>query len=123
MREIKFRAFNLKLNIMVYENEDDSSDDWNGVNLSKIEMVNYQISDNAQYKWMVGFKIGNKYIYDGDIIKNKVNEIFTVYLDKGCLFIHPVWFDNDKNDVALYSLKNIHEVIGNIYENKELLNN
>ena len=61
-------------------------------------------------------------LYDGYILKNKANEIFVVYFDKGCFFIHPVWLNDDKNDLPLYMIKTIPEKIGNIYENSELLN-
>lgn len=55
-------------------------------------------------------------IYDGDICLFENNYIYTVKFEKGC-FYTDAYSDFD----PLYRFKNI-EVLGNIYENKELLN-
>lgn len=124
MREIKFRAWNKKLRIMVYENEDNTADYWDGVDISLVEMVNTQLQDDG-YEWLqfTGLRDKNgKEIYEGDVaefVNAKNSDDYSrgeIFFNNGCF-----WFDRLDAD-PLYSLKvNKMEVIGNIYENPELL--
>ena len=115
MREIKFRAWNKKDKIMVYDNEDNSSGYWDGVYCSNIKMVNNQFQW-SKYEWMeyVGLKDkNNKEIYEGDILKADWG-----YYDD----IRVVELDTFYYALLECTVSDNIEVIGNIYETPELLN-
>lgn len=133
MREIKFRAFDEEFNVMYsgYEIEcEDNLDAW----LSYGELVTYRIDDGVyeqlktlQYTGLLDSK-GNE-IYEGDILKiNKLKFECSVLLPEnlnvkyyGGMF---QLYRGDENLMGLH-LGYIEEceVIGNIYENPELLKN
>ncbi|MDQ0150587.1 YopX family protein [Eubacterium multiforme] len=142
MREIKFRAWNKEKNIMVYKDEDMSSCYWDGVDCSDIEMVNCRLM-NEDYIWMqyTGLKDkNNKGIYEGDILRCKCKIRGYEYFKKDeKIFEYKnnviEWWQSSCN--LGYRLRNAKgytmmikpsclkvmevEVIGNIYENPELL--
>ena len=115
MREIKFRAWDKKEKEMVYD-----------INLlSSSKSVSAWISDNGvggyfnpkAEKYVVmqytGLKDKNgKEVCEGDIIKIGKSRI-AVEFEKGCFQIARVCFYGRRSDE--------YEVIGNIYENPELL--
>lgn len=138
-REIKFRAWNLEKKIMVYEDEDDSTIYWDGVYCSDVEMVNIRLR-NSEYEWMqyTGLKDKNgKKIYEGDIVKyiplnsERLKELgmkwyeylkveWGAYSDDEYVMNVETWM------IGIYPLSEVLldetvEVIGNIYENPELL--
>jgi uncharacterized phage protein (TIGR01671 family) len=147
-REIKFRAWNIEQKVMCYDNEDSRANYWDGVNSSDVNMVNNIFNPwNQIYIWMqyTGLKDKNsKDIYEGDIVsiskkmdwlplvlvgnKYEVSYIsafaqYSMFLVKSdYTFINDLSSDEEvidfNNDVALTI-----EVIGNIYENPELLEN
>lgn len=145
MRDIKFRAWNKEKNIMVYEDEDGSSEYFDGVCLSDIQMVNSIFkTDFNQYEWMqyTGLKDKNgKEIYEGDIVKQTYHKVIefgdeiesfegchvgkVVIVSSGVCLKNPLNYDTDTGKTKTKGYKNIAsyrcEVIGNIYENPELL--
>ncbi len=56
-------------------------------------------------------------IYEGDILKRKDNALISVVFNEG------MFMGLDDNGYSFIANDNVFEVIGNIYENKELLDN
>ncbi|MEC1479235.1 YopX family protein [Bacillus haynesii] len=131
MREIKFRAWNKEKEIMVYGNEDDSEEYWDGVISSDVDMVNSLLRYNPpfEYIWMqyTGLKDENgRVIYEGDVVKfksvyyeNKIMKAVVKFNGSLGSFV----FDRG-DDLGPWridaSMREI-EVIGNVYQNPELL--
>lgn len=127
MREIKFRAWDLK---------NDKMRDWDDVKYSWAFSV---LGESDKQIWMqfTGLKDKNgKEIYEGDIFQcrsgdNKADMQGEIYFDEGCFrmkYGYQKPREGQKTDYFLSSViendgaKEI-EVIGNIYENSELLTN
>jgi uncharacterized phage protein (TIGR01671 family) len=115
MREIKFRAWDKKLNKMFIPNHIDQGvvvvdvrhEDINGFGTHEEEYPNpYELMQ------FTGLKDKNgKEIYEGDIVK---------YKDKLTLDEHIIEFENGRFGYPMADYK-FYEVIGNIYESPELL--
>lgn len=129
MRKIKFRAWNKEKNIMVYGHEDGSDDYWDGVCSSDVEIINDIFSsdiENETHEFMqyTGVKDKNGIeIYEGDIIKiqSMVHDNYPVYVGKvvfenGAYMCNSKWNTHWIGDMFLSK-----EILGNIYENPELL--
>lgn len=62
-------------------------------------------------------------IFEGDILKGCWNTIFEVYYDDCLLQFRAKTVDGFNKDIDYYGYPHQIEVIGNIYDNKELLEN
>ena len=96
--------------------------------IREIGLLGYKISDNAILMQYTGLKDKNGVeIYEGDIIK--IEKCFTNGVDKLSDHIGEIKYLNCRfmatdeylNSLCPYTYKNQIEVIGNIYENPELL--
>ena len=123
MRDIKFRKWNSIAKTMVYKNEDDSGGYWDGVRASDVQIVNDRFSYNDDMVWLqyTGLKdLKDIEIYEGDIINTGFNKAIIDYNNKTARFCFRrlqeriKWIEN-------ITAVNSYEVIGNIYENKDLL--
>jgi uncharacterized phage protein (TIGR01671 family) len=126
-REIKFRAWNKEKNIMVYNNEDDTYGYWDGCRNSNVGMVNEILNSKyyEEYEFMqfTGLHDKNgKEIYEGDIVKKTGSigiDIGKVIYEYNGFIVDVMNMDRFYGRVHL--LEKFTEVIGNIYEDSELL--
>jgi len=109
MREIKFRAWDKKREEMLhYEGIFNTPD------------IRFDTSILMQYTGLHDEK--GKEIYEGDILRDEQGEGFVVWCEGDAMW------GVEKNEDWVYPFscnvyRNTHEIIGNIYENKDLLNN
>ena len=108
MSDIKFRSWN-KVNKTMYDNSI-----YNCKDSFDMQLKHPQIYEVMQY---IGLEDKNgRKIYEGDIVKTK-EHIGQIIYSKGVFFI------DVKGDfyLPIYNVSEFMEVIGNIYENPELL--
>lgn len=127
-REIKFRAWHKVKNIMVYNNEDDTYGYWDGVCNSNVGMINTILNSQyyKEYEFMQYTGLHDKTekeIYEGDIVKVDNIDLAIIYFDDdrmawGIKPINEFYFDSPllSENISLEL-----RVIGNIYDNPELL--
>jgi len=120
-REIKFRAWDPFHNKMITDFDGYFLDCQNGVfTIGNIDDNNDWI--DMEIMQFTGLKDKNgKEIYEGDIIKKRGMKNKSVIFRKGCFKLledtgKVEWTNNLENETTHYI-----EVIGNIYENKDLL--
>lgn len=132
--ENKFRAWNIEKKIMCYDNEDESTELWDGAYGSEVGMINFHLNmpehlKTYEYMQYIGVKDNNgKEIYDGDIVSQYAD---CTELGKSLYFFYVIEWSEEycgfvgrdiySNEIYLMpDLKDI-EVIGNVYENADLL--
>lgn len=123
MRSIKFRAWDVNNKEMLDVQELDYQDSYNGQPMVRTTMYNdyFDVEDMILMQYTGLKDITGREIYEGDIVKS-----FFVDTDEAGNEIYKYYIMEVKYDEVLCSYKidkfmNL-EVIGNIYENKELLN-
>ena len=130
MREIKFRAWNKEENIMCYENEDFDADYWDGHYASILEVINNSLkADRYIFMQYTGLKDKNgKEIYEGEVLQDS-DCVYEVIFEYGCFDVKviKVLKNVGTQKGMTYQLSFIIsdndniKVMGNIYENPELL--
>lgn len=126
-REIKFRAWDKHKKIMIYDQDQKVAEnygllpgDWISCLILKIGIL------NGAYMQYTGFKdYKDREIYEGDIIKEGL-DICEVIFEDGCFFLksigsiaytHTPSFKRKE----IYKKDGYRIIIGNIYENSELI--
>ena len=129
MREIKFRVWDKVSESMEYEIAigkgygEDSFILFLG--LGETFIIDRDVVEIMQYS---GFKIKNREVYEGDIIKGRKNTVYKVVFERGCFFLyHLNLFNADKTnlrwgllsrlfDSDMIDIEKACEIIGNIHE-------
>ncbi|AUS87824.1 hypothetical protein LBYS11_16425 [Lysinibacillus sp. YS11] len=128
-REIKFRAWDSELKIMVYSNELYGHVEYNCNPVRAVNIILNEDDHGLQYMQYTGLKDANsKEIYEGDIVRvNKLTYETSGVLPENLLVKYyggMFQFFRGEND-CLMGLHLLYlddgEVIGNIYEHKHLL--
>lgn len=128
MREIKFRGFNNFNNGWIYGSLVEIYEDCHILKEGKTFFDRHTKVDKESIGQYTGLKDKDgKEIYEGDILKYKRNDIseenFKLYWneEESAFYLQNILYPND-DDIAVkyYRIENF-EIIGNIFENKELL--
>ncbi len=123
MRQIKFRAWNKVKKVMCYDNEDGNADYWGGVLASNVGLINYYLkSPDSEYSYMQFTGLMDKNgteIYEGDVVRDDNDDLYVVkWHERIAVFFFDGHFSSPIDGLEDAE---VIEVIGNIYENPELL--
>lgn len=136
IKENKFRAWNIEKKIMCYDNEDNCDEYWDGVFSSEVGLINRYLNlpNNIKtyvYMQYIGKTDKNKKeIYEGDIVKefadcNELGESLYYFYQIRWNEEYCAFEGYDIYGEETFLLSDLHfediEVIGNIYDNPELL--
>lgn len=119
MRDIKFRAWNMVRKEMV--NDFSIHADGRVGMFDPASSTNDEIYDHLIVMQYTGLKANGVEIYEGDFVRHtavKERNTFNIIFRNG-RFI--AWSNHIEHDLYLLTRENDCEVIGNIYENPELL--
>ena len=127
MREIKFRFWHTEKKVMVIDEENlmisSISHIWNGMSGTLVDTSYYKKPIFIPMQFTGLQDKNGKEIYEGDILHIKTEgwdvKGEVVWNQKKCAFNY---FDNEEHNSLLEIDSNIYEVIGNIYQNPELIN-
>lgn len=128
MREIKFRGFSIYSNKWYYGSLVNPGEGYYILEHVENNTYKYDKVDKDSIGQYTGLKDKDgKEIYEGDILKYKRNDIseenFKLYWNEenSAFYMQNILYPND-DDIAVkyYRIENF-EIIGNIFENKELL--
>ena len=129
MREIKFRGVDIADGEWIYGSLVKVGKDYHILGKGETEAHEYNIVDEESIGQYTGLKDKNgKEIYEGDILKYKRNDIseenFKLYWNEkmSAFYLQNILWPDDDIPVKYYRIENF-EIIGNIFENKELLDN
>lgn len=126
MKEIKFRVWDKKESKMFLGGSFMDVSQTQGVDRWIFGMDIFNHPDDVELMQYTGLKDKNgKEIFEGDIVLNFADdEVFEVYYggEDGYPAFELKGYDGDANGLMYYTQDSELEVIGNIYENKELLN-
>lgn len=121
----KYRAWNKEKKIMCYKHEDEEQHWFDGVYCSNVEIVNGRLNNSlSAYEYMqyIGVDDKNgKEIYENDIVLSDDGKVGQVqWFEEHLAFM--IWCVTDNKVYFAYDndFSNI-EVIGNVYENADLL--
>lgn len=136
MREIKFRAWDDVKNRMYFIGEEDdigfniNSSGFIGFDLKEEYDSPFQKLEHLKYMQFTGLKDSlDKEIYEGDILCDCLNEqsYEVIWDDYGMFLFRPIGVDErNQHPFDYYDLDDVKShastiVVGNIYENQELL--
>lgn len=122
MRELKFRAWNKEKEIMVYEDEDNSADYWDGIHASDVELVNYRLQRDEEYIWLQYTGLSDKngrWIYEGDVRENLFGKTFIVVYENELASFIGEYIEGGFDYLADCGADSI--LLGTKYENPDLL--
>lgn len=131
-REIKFRAWDIDSSEMLYTKENKGIDfffdfDNSGLCLFMPKEEDFAEKREANIMQFTGFKDkkGNE-IYEGDILYNGFNAKGVMKFENGAFICEFQYenkskIENEKHKFRISNINSITEIIGNVYENPELL--
>lgn len=128
MREIKFRAWDVGRNIMIGsdypKNWGDNSDEWY-FDLARMQLTGIEDISKDTYHIVMqytGLKDKNgKEVYESDVGNDKFNNKVIVKWNEQFYCYALLTIDEVVKDDWNFDLNDLNEIVGNIYENPELI--